>query len=153
MFRQVAYKRVASSALRPLPLPSTGLNRQILLHNLRTLSSSIHTQRASMSANIVLPDLPNWVQQRITALYSAKTAEDFSSAFDAFVSQDASIRVNGKPTSRAQYKEMIQGEITGDVGAQVSFNGIASVPSDDKDLRAIGVSSYIVSLSLDQLRR
>ncbi|KAI0705970.1 hypothetical protein C8T65DRAFT_577417 [Cerioporus squamosus] len=94
-----------------------------------------------MSSNIVLPDLPNWVQQRVTALYSAKTAEDFSAAFDAFISQNVSIKVNGKPTSRAQYKQMIQGEITEDVGAQVSFNGIVSVPSDDKDLRAIGTGS------------
>ncbi|TFK80789.1 hypothetical protein K466DRAFT_503282 [Polyporus arcularius HHB13444] len=94
-----------------------------------------------MSSNIVLPDLPNWVEQRITALYSAKTADAFSSAFDAFISQDASIKVNGKPTSRDEYKQMIQGEITGDVGAQVTFNGIASVPSEDKDLRAIGTGS------------
>ncbi|RPD76785.1 hypothetical protein L226DRAFT_521524 [Lentinus tigrinus ALCF2SS1-7] len=94
-----------------------------------------------MSSNIVLPNLPNWVQQHITTLYSAKTPEAFSSAFDAFISQDVSIKVNGKPMSRAQYKQMVQGEITGDVGAEVTFNGVVSVPADDKDLRAIGTGT------------
>ena len=144
------YKKAALPALRPFnrfspPFPHR-LTRTILLNNFRALNSPIHTQRATMSANIVLPDLPHWVQQRVTALYSAKTAEAFDSAFDAFIAKDVSIKVNGKDISRAQYKQMVQGEITGDVGAQVSFNGVVSVPADDKDLRAIGVSSCIVSV-------
>ena len=48
--------------------------------------------------------------------------------------------MNGKSISRDAYKKMVQGEITDDVGAQVTFNGVVSVPSEDKDLRAIGVS-------------
>ena len=145
LFRPVtsAAARFAYLGTRPV---HHRLTRTILLNNLRALNSPIHTQRVTMSANIVLPDLPHWVQQRVTALYSAKTAEAFDSAFDAFIAQDVSIKVNGKHTSRAQYKQMVQGEITGDVGAQVSFNGVVSVPADDKDLRAIGVSSCIVSV-------
>ncbi|PIL26224.1 hypothetical protein GSI_11979 [Ganoderma sinense ZZ0214-1] len=94
-----------------------------------------------MSVNIVLPNLPNWVQQRINTLYGAKTAEEFDDAFDAFIAQEVTIKVNGKPISRDAYKKMIRGEITGDVGAQVTFNGVVSVPSEDKDLRAIGTGT------------
>ncbi len=93
-----------------------------------------------MSVNIVLPNLPNWVQQRVNTLYGAKTTEEFDAAFDAFIAKDVTIKVNGKSVSRDDYKTMVQGEITGDVGAQVTFNGVVSVPSEDKDLRAIGVS-------------
>ncbi|KAI1795406.1 hypothetical protein LXA43DRAFT_41125 [Ganoderma leucocontextum] len=94
-----------------------------------------------MPTDIVLPNLPNWVQQRVNTLYGAKTTEEFDDAFDAFIAQDVTIKVNGKPISRDEYKTMVQGEITGDVGAQVTFNGVVSVPSEDKDLRAIGTGT------------
>ncbi|KAI0702773.1 hypothetical protein C8Q76DRAFT_802360 [Earliella scabrosa] len=94
-----------------------------------------------MSSNIVLPDLSTWAQRHITAVYSATTAEEFNSAFDAFVSEDVKITVNGKSMSREEYKQMVQGEITADVGAEVSFNGVVAVPSEDKDLRAIGTGT------------
>ena len=101
-----------------------------------------------MSVNIVLPDLPNWVQQRINTLYGAKTTEEFDDAFDAFIAKEVTIKVNGKSISRDEYKKMVQGEISTDVGAQVTFNGIVSVPSESKDLRAIGVSRIPLSPAL-----
>ena len=101
-----------------------------------------------MPTDIVLPNLPNWFQQHINTLYSAKTAQEFDDAFDAFIAQEVSIKVNGKATSRDEYKQMVQGQITGDVGAQVTFNGVVSVPSEDKDLRAIGVRSLGFVLSI-----
>ncbi|CDO69935.1 hypothetical protein BN946_scf184836.g9 [Trametes cinnabarina] len=82
-----------------------------------------------MSTAIVLPQLPEWVQQHVKALYSAKTAETFNQAFDSFISQQASIRVNGQNVERDEYKKMIQGEITGDVGSDVTFNSVVSVPA------------------------
>ena len=92
-----------------------------------------------MSVQIVLPNLQDWVEERVKAIYTAKNAEDFDGAFDAFVAKDVTIKVNGKSMSRDAYKKMVQGQITADVGADVTFNGIVSVPSEDKDLRAIGV--------------
>lgn len=101
-----------------------------------------HPSLSTMASNIVLPDLPTWVQRRITTLYSAKSADDFGGAFDAFVSENAKITVNGKSVSRDEYKKMIQGEIIADAGAEVTFNGLVSVPSEDKDLHAIGVRFF-----------
>ncbi|KAI0705977.1 hypothetical protein C8T65DRAFT_577422 [Cerioporus squamosus] len=89
-----------------------------------------------MSQPIILL-LPDWVQQHITTLYSAKTADDFDTAFDAFISHKVSIKVNGKPMSRDQYKKLIKGEITNDVSADVAFNGVVSVPDVTKDHPAV----------------
>ncbi|KAI0669033.1 hypothetical protein C8Q78DRAFT_1080891 [Trametes maxima] len=95
-----------------------------------------------MSVAIVLPDLPTWVQQHITTLYSATTPEQFNQAFDAFVSEHATIRVNGKHLSRAQYKKLLFGEERQgtDTSANVTFNGVVSVPVED-DVNAIGTGS------------
>lgn len=96
-----------------------------------------------MSSAIVLPDLPHYVQQRVSAIYGAKTAEAFDSAFDAFVSQHAHIRVNGAEMSRADYKALLQGQTAADtsegIAGIVTVNNVVSVPSKSKDLNAIGV--------------
>ena len=88
----------------------------------------------------VLLTLDSWVQQHITTVYSAKTADDFNTAFDAFISQNVVIKVNGKPMSRDQYKKLVMGEITGDFSADISFNGIVSVPDVTKDRPLVVVS-------------
>ncbi|EIW56866.1 uncharacterized protein TRAVEDRAFT_127754 [Trametes versicolor FP-101664 SS1] len=104
-----------------------------------------------MSSAIVLPDLPHYVQQRVSAIYGAKTAEAFDSAFDAFVSQHATIRVNGAEMSRADYKALLQGQTAADtsegIAGIVTVNNVVSVPSKSKDLNAIGTGS--VGMSFD----
>ena len=135
-----AYKRAPSLVLRPHKiLPSPALANHRLFH------STPHRRLNTMSVNIVLPDLPNFVQGRITALYTAKTPTDFDSAFDAFVAHNARITLNGKHITRADYKKTIMGEIANDVSANVQFQGVVSVPADDtgKDLDAIGVSQVL----------
>ena len=83
----------------------------------------------------VLLTLDSWVQQHITTVYSAKTVDDFNTAFDAFMSQNVIIKVNGKPMSRDQYKTLIMGEIKNDDGADISFNGIVTVLDNTESFR------------------
>ena len=83
----------------------------------------------------VLLTLDSWIQQHITTVYSAKTADDFNTAFDAFISQNVIIKVNGKPMSRDQYKTLIMGEIKNDDGADISFNGIVTVLDNTESFR------------------
>ena len=83
----------------------------------------------------VLLTLDSWVQQHVTTVYSAKTADDFNTAFDAFISQNVIIKVNGKPMSREQYKTLIMGEIKNDDGADISFNGIVTVLDNTESFR------------------
>ncbi|KAH9856153.1 hypothetical protein C2E23DRAFT_882269 [Lenzites betulinus] len=94
-----------------------------------------------MSSNIVLPDLQNFVEGRISAIYAAKTAEDFESAFDDFVSQHASIHVNGKQMSRAEYKALLQGQTAADTSAGISgsvtFSDVDAIPVEG-NVDAIG---------------
>ncbi len=136
-----AYKRAATLAVR---VPRFKLNSAYLsplTH--RSFIQPITIRRAAMSSNIVLPDLPHYVQQRITALYGAKTTEAFDDAFDAFVSEHATIRVNGTEMSRADYKALLQGQTATDtsegIAGIVTVGSIVSVPSKSKDLNAIGV--------------
>ena len=74
--------------------------------------------------------LPDWVQQHVRALYTAKSQDAFDRAFDAFVARDARIQLNGAPVSREQYKKTIQGESQGPfaAGATVTFERVVSVP-------------------------
>ena len=139
------YKQASAHALRPLKFPrlSTAPSPTRTLIRPHTLP----TRRLStMSVNIVLPDLPNFVQQRVTAIYSAKTEADFDAAFDAFVAQDVRITLNGKHATRATYKKLLQGEtsnVAAGNGAEIQFQGVVSVPSDSSNPDAIGVGTFL----------
>ncbi|KAI0655720.1 hypothetical protein C8Q70DRAFT_936131 [Cubamyces menziesii] len=94
-----------------------------------------------MSTAIVLPQLPEWFEGRLKALYTAKTVQEFDEAFELFVSKHATIRVNGHDIDRDQYKQMIQGEIKTEVDADVTFQGIVTVPpkgSNDSYTGSVG---------------
>ncbi|KAL7278459.1 hypothetical protein ACG7TL_007457 [Trametes sanguinea] len=139
MFALPAYKRAALLALQAAKPSPASLSRRYT-HICLPHPANIHAQRAAMSTAIVLPQLPDWVEQHVKALYAAKTAESFDQAFDSFISEKATIRLNGKDMSRDEYKKMIQGEITGDVGSEVTFNDIVSVPAEG-GAETIGVTS------------
>ena len=92
-----------------------------------------------MSQPVIL-SLPDWVKQGISTLYKAQSVDEFSEAFDAFLSARAQIKVNGKPLSREQYKKLLLGEITdSDVRADVAFNGVVAVPDAAKGTRPAAV--------------
>ncbi|KAI0363929.1 hypothetical protein BV20DRAFT_1039654 [Pilatotrama ljubarskyi] len=109
-----------------------------------------------MSSAIVLPNLPNWAEQHIKAIYAAKSAADFDSAFEGFVSKHAKIQVNGKSVSREQYKKLLQGETSSDVSqginGVVNFDSIVSVPAEG-DANTIGTGSVGVSFTAEVFGR
>ncbi|OBZ74503.1 hypothetical protein A0H81_05157 [Grifola frondosa] len=94
---------------------------------------------STMTSNIVLPSLPNFVEQHITAIFNAKTAEDFDNAFEACFSKHVSVTVNGKHISRDECKKQLQGEKTGETSAEVTFNNIVAVPAGDDQPIGTGV--------------
>ena len=90
-----------------------------------------HTRHLSMAANIVLPQLAQWAQQRLTAIFQATDESTFGDAFDAFVAaQPTSIVVNGQPLSRDAYKAQIWRDKFLEAGAQVKFLGAVSTTSN-----------------------
>ncbi|KAI0351236.1 hypothetical protein OH77DRAFT_1411417 [Trametes cingulata] len=109
-----------------------------------------------MSSAIVLPNLPNWAEQHIQAIYAAKSTEDFDSAFDGFVSKHATIRVNGKSISRDAYKKLLQGETSADtsegISGTVKFDSIVSVPAEG-DLNTIGTGAVGVAFTAEVFGR
>lgn len=88
---------------------------------------------------VVIP-LDDWTRDSISAIYNAKTQSDFSSAFDAFIHEEANITVNGKHLSRAQYKALFQDERLLEQFATVSFLGSVEVPANKHEPVAVRLS-------------
>ena len=85
-------------------------------------------------SNVNLLILPDWVQRGIQEMYSAKTAKDFDTAFDAFIAPNARIQFNGKHISREQYKKTIRGDAVDDAGSSVTFNSVVSVQDSKSEV-------------------
>lgn len=85
---------------------------------------------------VVIP-LDDWTKDSISAIYDAKTQSEFSSAFDAFIHEEANITVNGKRLSRAEYKALFQGERLLEQFATVSFLGSVEVPANKDEPVAV----------------
>jgi hypothetical protein len=79
----------------------------------------------------VLPSLTDWAEGHLSAILTSTTEADFDNAFDAFLSTNAHISVNGKQLSRDQYKQQLLGEsAVNKESASVQFNGTVEVPTD-----------------------
>ena len=86
-------------------------------------------------SNVLLLVLPDWVKQHIQEIYTAKTPEDFDTAFDAFIAPNARIQFNGKPISREEYKKTIRSESPPDIpGSPVTFSSVVSVQDPNSEL-------------------
>ncbi|KDQ62740.1 hypothetical protein JAAARDRAFT_30645 [Jaapia argillacea MUCL 33604] len=92
-----------------------------------------------MTSAIVLPNLTQWTESRITAILKATSTTDFDQAFDAFIAPDAQITVNGAPLTRDQYKQQLAGEGLLEALASVTFNGAVEVPTDGQLAGTVGV--------------
>jgi hypothetical protein len=84
----------------------------------------------SSTVNIVLPTLTNWAKSHISAIIEATTQADLNAALNAFLSDNASITVNGVNFSRDQYKNFLQGETFRETAATLAFSGEVGVPTD-----------------------
>ncbi|KAJ6479033.1 hypothetical protein C8R45DRAFT_1156552 [Mycena sanguinolenta] len=82
-----------------------------------------------MSVHMVLPPLNDWAQQHLFAILKATTQTEFDSAFDAFLSKNATITVNGKKVSRDEYQKQLQGKRFDEAGATVQLSGAVEAGS------------------------
>ncbi|KAI0632687.1 hypothetical protein C8Q77DRAFT_837556 [Trametes polyzona] len=159
MLARPAYKSVATLVLCQVPRPQTAytLGLHPLPSHICTRAYSTPARRlTTMSAAIVLPNLPNWVQQRLKAVYGANSMDAFNDAFDLFVSEHAKITVNGKAMSRAQYKALLQGETSADtsegISGIVTVSSVVSVP-EDGNINTIGTGSVGISFKAEVFGR
>jgi len=74
--------------------------------------------------------LTEWTESSISDIYSATAENSFDTVFNAFLSDDARITVNGKHLTRDQYKQLLRGEQTLEHSANVTFNNSVAVPTD-----------------------
>ncbi|KAJ7743379.1 hypothetical protein B0H16DRAFT_1561617 [Mycena metata] len=89
-----------------------------------------------MAVNIVLPPLKTWAENQLSLIIKATSSTAFNSAFDAFLSKNATITLNGKHISREEYKTKLQGEGFDEAGATVHFSGAVEVPSEPNSIQA-----------------
>ncbi|KDR73951.1 hypothetical protein GALMADRAFT_250667 [Galerina marginata CBS 339.88] len=104
---------------------------------------SLKESESTMSAAIVLPTLTNWTKNHITAIFQATNKADFTSSINAFLSDKASITLNGVKTSRAEFVSKVQAEKFDESGAVVSFISAVEVPKDGEQpvvAGSVGVS-------------
>ena len=106
-----------------------------------------HTRHLNMAANIVLPQLAQWAQQHLTAIFQATAESAFGEAFDAFIAaQPTSIVVNGQPLSRDAYKAQIRRDKFLEAGAQVRFLGVNSVTSNPQQPVTVSPLDFTANL-------
>lgn len=90
-----------------------------------------------MTTNTGLPiilTLTEFVENSITAIYSATTDSALKSALDGFLSKDAKITVNGKQLTLAQYQAQLATERPNNkYTAKVSFVDEVEVPTNAKE--------------------
>ncbi|KAF7373248.1 hypothetical protein MSAN_00533700 [Mycena sanguinolenta] len=104
-----------------------------------------------MSVNIVLPPLKTWAQGHLSSIIKATTQTAFDSAFDAFVSKNATITVNGKKVSRDEYQKQLQGEEFDEAGADVQFNGAVEVPAESNSIQAGVVGLFYTAVIAENI--
>jgi hypothetical protein len=90
-----------------------------------------------MSVALVLPTLTAWTSSRLTAVLTAKTQADFTTAFDALFARNVNVTFNGKHLSREQYQAQLLSQSSaalGEQGASVSVQGQLEVQGDQGQL-------------------
>ena len=97
-----------------------------------------------MTSAIVLPPLPTWAEQHLTALIQAKTQDDFNTAFDNFISNNVEVTFNGAPLTRDQYKQQLQSERFLERSASIAIKNVVSAPK--LNTQASAVSFFSLSL-------
>jgi hypothetical protein len=117
---------------------------------------------------LVLPTLTAFTSSRLTAILTAKTQADFTSAFDALFARNLNVVYNGKQLSRDQYQAQLLSQSSAaleEQGASVSVQGQLEVPGDQgqlvsnkfmwcsitiKEIHSPGSSGYSTHPSLTQ---
>lgn len=100
---------------------------------------------------LVLPTLTAWTSSRLTAVLTAKTQAEFTSAFDALFARNVNVVYNGKQLSRDQYQAQLLSQSSAAVeeqGASVSVQGQLDVPGDQGQL----VSNHFIWCSITPLK-
>jgi len=103
-----------------------------------------------MTAAIALPSLTNWLKQHVTTLYTVTDTSAFDDAFDAFLTKDASITVNGAKITRDQYKQQLLGQKFEESGAQVNFLASVEVPADQTQTALAGDVGISFQATVDE---
>ncbi|KAJ7216020.1 hypothetical protein GGX14DRAFT_607163 [Mycena pura] len=104
-----------------------------------------------MATSISLPALTTFTEEHLSAILKATTQGEFDAAFDAFVSKDATIILNGERISLAEYHKALSGGFDVE-SVDVRFLGAVEVPTDAESTQAGAVGIFLQALVTLKLR-
>jgi len=79
-----------------------------------------------------------WAEQMLSALVESTTQDAFNTAFNAFISPDAQITLNGGPLTVEAFKAVYGPEKVGETHATTSYPAAVEIISDVNNLGASG---------------
>lgn len=85
------------------------------------------------------PPLHTWAEQQLSAVVTAHSQVNFSTAFDDFISKDVSVTFNGVALSRVEYEQKLQGEITSEGAAIIDILDFVQAAEPSNNLTQVGV--------------
>lgn len=92
----------------------------------------------------VILTLTSWVEQHLQEVLKATSKKAFDDAFDAFLSEHATITLNGVKVSRSHYKQQFWQEESHERSATVTFKGIVEVPKDPQAIIQVRICSLAI---------
>ncbi|KAG1744157.1 uncharacterized protein EDB91DRAFT_1247034 [Suillus paluster] len=101
-----------------------------------------------MSTNIVLPTLTAFTSSHLTAILTAKTQANFTTAFDALFAHKLNVFYNGKQVSREEFKAQLLSQSSAapeERAANVTVQGQLEVPGDKGQISGL-VGLFYTSL-------
>ncbi|KAJ6459926.1 hypothetical protein C8R45DRAFT_1081292 [Mycena sanguinolenta] len=101
-----------------------------------------------MTANV--PPMKAWAEHHLASIFKAPTQPEFTDAFDAFLSQKATVTVNGRDLSVEQYKNMLQGEKYNQTSASIKFHSAVDVPADSSSVQT-GMVGLFYTATISEL--
>lgn len=78
------------------------------------------------------PDLTQWAQSRIEALYSSTSEEDVQKSYDTTFSSTPRIFVNHEESAKQSFKDDVVARRTSAASSKVEWKDVMVVPKDEK---------------------
>lgn len=85
------------------------------------------------------PPLDTWAEQHLSAIVTAHSQANFSTAFDGFISKNVSVMFNGVALSRVEYEQQLQGEITSEGAAIIDIVNLVQAAELSKNSTQVSV--------------
>lgn len=106
------------------------------------------TVRDLNATSFGFPPLDTWAEQHLSAIVTADSQANFSTAFDGFISKNVSVTFNGVALSRVEYEQQLQGEITSEGAAIIDIVNFVQAAELSKNSTSVLIELSMVLSSI-----